>query len=75
MLQMVPEPPDASFETPLSRLLRMRSDSAFANACGSKAPFAHFRRAFCSKTPRTASVIAVTPVSMVGFGTGANSGE
>jgi hypothetical protein len=24
MLQMVPEPPEASFETPLSRLLRMR---------------------------------------------------
>jgi hypothetical protein len=25
MLQMVPEPPGASFETPLSRLLRMRA--------------------------------------------------
>jgi hypothetical protein len=24
MLQMVPEPPEASFETPLTRLLRMR---------------------------------------------------
>jgi len=26
MLQMVPEPPGASFETPLTRLLRMRAE-------------------------------------------------
>ena len=36
---------------------------------------AHLRRAFCSNAPSTASVMAVTPVSMVGFGTGANKGE
>ena len=35
----------------------------------------YFPRAYWSNTLSTASVIAVTPVWMVGFGTGANSGE
>ena len=37
--------------------------------------FVPFCRVFRSKAVSTASVIAVMPVSMVGFGTGANSGE
>jgi hypothetical protein len=43
--------------------------------CGRMLSLFHFPRAWASKALSTASVMALTPVSMVGFGTGANSGE
>jgi hypothetical protein len=45
------------------------------NGVGRARAAAHFPRARSSNALSTAKVIAVTPVSMVGFGTGANSGE
>jgi hypothetical protein len=45
------------------------------NGVGRARAAAHFPRARSSNALSTANVIAATPVSMVGFGTGANSGE
>ena len=42
---------------------------------GSGTPDGYFPRACWSNTLSTASVMASTPVSIVGFGTGANKGE
>jgi hypothetical protein len=62
-------------KVPIVAKLASRSELFRTAGARSGTADAYFSRACWSNTLSTASVMASTPVSMVGFGTGANKGE